>query len=81
MIWNEYYETVDRESMRHVQSQRLIETVDRVYHNVPFYRKKMQNLGVEPGDIKGIDDLVKLPFTTKLLLVTPGEIFLPFLRS
>ncbi|MFA5527782.1 MAG: phenylacetate--CoA ligase, partial [Peptostreptococcales bacterium] len=33
--------------------------------NVPFYRKKMQNLGLEPGDIKGIDDITKLPFTTK----------------
>lgn len=65
MIWNEYYETMSREAMRQVQSQRLIETVDRVYHNVPFYRKKMQSLGVEPGDIKGIDDIVKLPFTTK----------------
>lgn len=65
MIWNEYYETMSREQMRLIQSQRLIETVDRVYHNVPFYRKKMQNLGLEPGDIKGIDDITKLPFTTK----------------
>ena len=48
-----------------LQSARLVKTVDRVYHNVPFYRKKMQQLGLEPGDIKGIEDLPKLPFTTK----------------
>jgi len=39
--------------------------VVRVYHNVEFYRKKMQESGLEPGDINSIDDLVKLPFTTK----------------
>jgi phenylacetate-CoA ligase len=39
--------------------------VERVYHNVPFYRKKMQELGVGPEDIHGIEDLPKLPFTTK----------------
>jgi phenylacetate-CoA ligase len=65
MIWNEHYECMSREQMREVQSKRLCETVERVYHNVPFYRKKMQELGLEPGDIKGIDDLPKLPFTTK----------------
>ena len=65
MIWNEYYECMDREKMREVQGEKLCDTVDRVYHNVPFYRKKMQALGIEPGDIKGIDDIVKLPFTTK----------------
>lgn len=37
----------------------------RVYHNVEFYRKKMQQMGLEPGDIRGIEDLNKLPFTTK----------------
>ena len=37
-----------------------------VYHNTPFYRKKMQELGVTPDDINSIDDIVKLPFTTKL---------------
>ncbi len=64
-MWNEHYECMSREEMREVQSQRLIDTVDRVYHNVPFYRKKMQELGIEPGDIQSIDDIVKLPFTTK----------------
>jgi phenylacetate-CoA ligase len=54
-----------REEMRELQGKRLRETVERVYYNVPFYRKKMQELGLEPGDIRGIEDLEKLPFTTK----------------
>jgi len=54
-----------REEMRKLQSERLVKTVKRVYHNVPFYRAKMQEKGIEPGDIKGIEDLHKLPFTYK----------------
>ncbi len=65
MIWNEARECMDREELRKLQSARLVKAVDRVYHNVPFYRKKMQELGLEPGDIKGLEDLEKLPFTTK----------------
>lgn len=65
MIWNESRECMDREELRKLQSARLVKTVDRVYHNVPFYRKKMQELGLEPGDIRGLEDLEKLPFTTK----------------
>jgi len=51
--------------MHDLQSRRLKDMVVRVYHNVEFYRKKMQEMGLEPGDINTIDDLVKLPFTTK----------------
>ena len=51
--------------MTNLQSARLRKLVDRVYHSVEYYRKKMQALGLEPGDIKGIEDLDKLPFTTK----------------
>ncbi|MBP2144178.1 phenylacetate-CoA ligase [Methanococcus voltae] len=65
MIWNKTIECRDREEMRELQSKRLCETVNRVYYNVPFYRNKMQELGVYPEDIEGIDDIVKLPFTTK----------------
>lgn len=65
MIWNETKEYMSRDEMTVLQSARLVKTVDRVYHNVPFYRKKMQQLGMEPGDIRGIEDLPKLPFTTK----------------
>lgn len=65
MIWNETKECMSRDEMTILQSARLVKTIDRVYHNVEFYRKKMQQLGLEPGDIKGIEDLSKLPFTTK----------------
>ncbi len=65
MIWNEAKECMSRDEMRALQSARLVKTVDRVYHNVEFYRKKMQAVGLEPGDIKGVEDLHKLPFTTK----------------
>ena len=65
MIWNEAKECMSRDELAHLQSARLVKTVDRVYHNVEFYRKKMQKVGLEPGDIRGIEDLYKLPFTTK----------------
>ncbi|NLK75187.1 MAG: phenylacetate--CoA ligase [Clostridiales bacterium] len=65
MIWNETKECMSRDEMNHLQSVRLKKMVSRVYHNVEFYRKKMQRIGIEPGDIKGIEDLNKLPFTSK----------------
>ena len=51
--------------MTNLQSARLRKEVSRVYHNVEPYRKKMQAAGLEPGDIGGIEDIHKLPFTTK----------------
>ncbi len=65
MIWNEAKECMRRDEKIVLQGARLVKTVDRVYHSVPFYRKKMQNIGIEPGDIRDITDLEKLPFTTK----------------
>ncbi len=65
MIWNEHKECMSRDELSSLQSKRLVKLVDYVYHNVEFYRKKMQLEGLEPGDIKGIEDIVKLPFTTK----------------
>ena len=65
MIWNETKERMPREEMKNLQSARLRKLVDYVYHNVPFYRKKMQAVGLLPADIKGIEDIEKLPFTTK----------------
>ena len=65
MIWNETKECMSREDMRNLQSARLRKLVDYVYHNVEFYRKKMQAVGLMPADIKGIEDIEKLPFTTK----------------
>ncbi|MFI3322303.1 MAG: phenylacetate--CoA ligase [Rikenellaceae bacterium] len=65
MIWNSSKECMSREDMRLLQGKRLRETVERVYHNVPFYRNKMQQMDITPDDIKSVDDIVKLPFTTK----------------
>ena len=65
MIWNESKECMSRDEMNHLQSTRLVKQVNYVYHNVEYYRKKMQAAGLEPGDIKGIEDITKLPFTTK----------------
>lgn len=65
MNWNETKECMSREDMTLLQSARLRKLVDYVYHNVEFYRKKMQAIGLLPSDIKGIEDIDKLPFTTK----------------
>lgn len=65
IYWNKACECMSREEMRALQSERLVSTVKRIYNNVPFYREKMQKKGIEPGDIKSIDDLKKLPFTYK----------------
>ncbi len=64
-IWNRHFECMDREDLRKVQSERLAETVQRAYFNVPWYRHKMQELGLGPESIRSIDDIVRLPFTTK----------------
>lgn len=63
--WNQTCECMSRDEMTKVQVERLINTVKRVYSNVPFYRNKMQKAGIEPGDIKSLEDLKKLPFTNK----------------
>ena len=65
MIHNPQMECMAREDMRKLQSERLAATVKRCYENVPFYKRKMDELGVKPEDIKTVDDVTKLPFTTK----------------
>ena len=56
---------MSRDQMTALQSARLVKLVDYVYHNVEYYRKKMQAEGLMPGDIRTIEDITKLPFTTK----------------
>ena len=65
MIWNEKIECAPREEMAALQSERLIQTVRRIYHNIPSYRAKMQERGLVPTDIRSVEDLSKLPFTNK----------------
>ncbi|MBN1986597.1 MAG: phenylacetate--CoA ligase [Prolixibacteraceae bacterium] len=65
MIWNEKIECASRDEMAAIQSERLITTVKRIYHNIPSYRAKMQEKGILPGDIKSVENLKDLPFTNK----------------
>ena len=65
MIWNPSQECMSRDQRIASQSRRLRELVDRVYNGVPFYRDKMQRLGIVPEDIRSLEDLARLPFTTK----------------
>lgn len=65
MIWNKSKECMTPEDKRCLQSERLRKLVQRVYHSTPFYRQKMQEMNITPDDIQSIDDIVKLPFTTK----------------
>lgn len=55
---------MSRDQIEELQSKRLVKQINRIYHNVEYYRKKMQEAGLEPSDIRGIEDLDKLPFTT-----------------
>ena len=69
MAQENYYqkemETMPREEMRRLQSEKLVKQARHVYDNVPYYRDLMDKKGVRPDDIKGIDDLYKLPFLSK----------------
>lgn len=65
MIWNSEIECADRELMHKMQSKELAVMVKRMYDNVPFYRDKFKEIGIESGDIKSVDQLKYLPFTTK----------------
>ncbi len=58
-------ECASREEIRRIQSEKLVKQVKHVWDNVPYYRKKMEEKGVTPDDIKSVDDLHKLPFLSK----------------
>ncbi len=63
--WNEEIETMSREDMKKLQDERLVKQVHHVYDNVKYYRDLMDKKGVKPDDIKGVEDLHKLPFLSK----------------
>ena len=58
-------ECASREEIRRIQSERLVKQVHNVWDNVPMYRKRMEEKGITPEDIKSVDDLPKLPFIEK----------------
>lgn len=64
-MWNQEMETMPRAELQRIQGERLRKTVERVYHNIPFYRRKFDEAGVKPEDIQCVQDVQKLPFTTK----------------
>jgi phenylacetate-CoA ligase len=66
MIWDEEFETLPREALEALQLKRLVATAERVYATVPFYKKRFDESGVRPSDIKSLKDLQRLPITTKL---------------
>lgn len=63
--YQEKYETMPLDELRALQSERLVKQVRYVYENVVYYRRKMDEKGVAPDDIRGIEDLHKLPFLSK----------------
>ncbi|MFW5837622.1 MAG: phenylacetate--CoA ligase family protein [Desulfovibrionaceae bacterium] len=65
MIFDVDLETLPREDLEALQLSRLKRLVERVYHNVPFYRHAFDEAGVRPEDIRSLSDLKKLPFTEK----------------
>ncbi len=65
IMWDSKVETMSRDEIHQVQSRELKNVVKRVYENVPFYREKMDALGVKPEDIHEAEDVRLLPFTEK----------------
>jgi phenylacetate-CoA ligase len=65
MYWEGEKECITREALKQLQLERLQATVLRVYMNVPFYRKKFDELGIDPDSFRSLEDLNKLPFTSK----------------
>ena len=64
-IYNDAMECMDFDERKKLQGERLRATVELEYNNVPAYRKRMDEAGVKPEDINGIEDIVKVPFTQK----------------
>jgi phenylacetate-CoA ligase len=64
-MWDEKFEAMSADEMQAFQLGKLKETVAWVYERVPFYKKKFDEIGLKPGDVKAIEDLGRLPFTVK----------------
>lgn len=64
-MWNKEIETLSREELKALQSERLVRQVKRMYENVPLFHQRMDEAGLTPADIRGVEDLTKLPFSYK----------------
>ncbi len=65
MILDIGFETMPREDLEAIILRRLKATIERVYANVPFYRRKLEENSITPKDIQSLEDLKRIPFTTK----------------
>ncbi len=65
MIYNKKVETMSKDELHELQSRRLVKLVNYVYEKSAFYKKRFDEMGLKPQDIKSIDDITKLPYTTK----------------
>jgi len=65
MYYNETIETMPRPALESLQLERLQTMLERVYVNVPFYRASLDKAGIRPVDVESLNDLQRLPFTTK----------------
>src|SRR5512136_158330 len=63
--WQPEFECMDREEIEQLQLERLESTLTRVHRNVPFYKRKFDEVGFDPDEFRSLDDLRRLPFTTK----------------
>ena len=64
-MFQKHIETMGREQMRALQLKRLQNVVKYAYERVPFYRNRFDSIGLKPDDIKTLDDIRKIPYTTK----------------
>ncbi|MFZ5425633.1 MAG: phenylacetate--CoA ligase family protein [Thermodesulfobacteriota bacterium] len=67
-MWEPKFESMDRAQLAQLQLERLQSTLTRVARNVPYYRKTFAALGIDPDDFRSLEDLARLPFTTKAVL-------------
>lgn len=65
MIRDAVHETMERGALQRLQGERLASLVERLHANVPLYTQRLDEAGVKPSDVKGLDDLARLPFTYK----------------
>ena len=64
-IWEPQFECLERGELEQLQLERLEATLTRAYRHVPFYRRRLDELGIDPDGLRSLDDLARLPFTTK----------------
>jgi phenylacetate-CoA ligase len=64
---------LDPEQVRSLQEHKLARLVDHAWRTVPYYRKLFDGIGLEPGDVRSLDDLTRIPVTTKAALLAAGE--------